>query len=337
MNNLQRILPDDNRIAWNGVVSLEKNNEYVMPWRLPFENLDMFHNEVLHTASQRPSGVTLCFSSDTRKLKFITTPACEAGNADLYLDGQLYQTKDISAGDNSFAFENLPPGFKAFEFWPNHREPFKLKGIEIDKSASLEKPEDKRKKWITYGSSITHCQAAASPSFTWPGVVARAKGLNLISLGFAGQCHADPMIFRLIRDMPADFISVKLGINIYGRSSLHPRTFKPAVIGGIATVREKHPDIPLAVCSPIWSANRETEANSAGFTLPMMRDDVKAAVEIFSRRGDRNIHYVDGLSLFDESLSEYLPDNLHPDAEGYKILGRNFIKEVFETQRMFLY
>ena len=60
----------------------------------------------------------------------------------------------------------------------------------------------------------------------------------------------------------------------------------------------------------------ETAPNAVGLTLAQMRVEVAEAVEAFSRRGDADIHYIDGLKLFDESLAEHLPDNLHPDAAG---------------------
>ena len=163
-------------------------------------------------------------------------------------------------------------------------------------------------------------------------MVAGARDFNLTSLGYGGQCHADPFIARLIRDLPADFISVKIGINIHGAASLGPRAFRPAVLGTIATIRDGHPHTPFAVCSPIWGHDRETTPNAVGLTLEQMRVEVAEAVEAFKRRGDDHIYYIDGLKLFDESLAEYLPDNLHPDATGYVRLGQNFLKEVFGVQ-----
>ena len=67
-------------------------------------------------------------------------------------------------------------------------------------------------------------------------------------------------------------------------------------------------------------------------TLERMRVEVADAVESFHSRGDKNIYYVDGLKLFDASLARHLPDDLHPDAEGYRRMGENFLKEVFEVQ-----
>ena len=49
---------------------------------------------------------------------------------------------------------------------------------------------------------------------------------------------------------------------------------------------------------------------------------------LYRGAGDRNIHYVDGLKLFGSEYTHMLPDGLHPDPEGYKTLGYNFLREV---------
>ena len=48
-------------------------------------------------------------------------------------------------------------------------------------------------------------------------------------------------------------------------------------------------------------------------------------------RGDGNLHYVDGLKLFGPEMAHLLPDDLHPDAEGYQAMGRNFVDKVAST------
>ena len=135
----------------------------------------------------------------------------------------------------------------------------------------------------------------------------------------------------MIRDLPADFLSMKVGINIYGSASLNVRTLIPAVIGFVHIIREKHPDTPFAIISPIYSPPRESTPNAVGLTLSGMRKEIAGAVEAIKDRGDRNIHYIDGLDLFGPNLAALLPDELHPNAEGYKIMGQNFADKVANT------
>ncbi|MNC54263.1 hypothetical protein D3C75_1037380 [compost metagenome] len=64
--------------------------------------------------------------------------------------------------------------------------------------------------------------------------------------------------------------------------------------------------------------------NPLGFTLPMMREDIRQAVELLRERGDRRLYYQDGLEWFGPKDEALLTDGLHPGAEGYELLGRRF-------------
>ena len=332
------IKADDSRILWEGAISLEKNNGSVTPWRIPHEDKDLFPNEDFHLRASDASGIRMVFKTDSRKIKVngeplgegyeVAPPGCQI---DLCIDNEIVQTQVFE--NNELLFAGLPEGENTVELWLSPGYPVKIHGIELDDDAYCKKFEDKRLKWITYGSSITHSVRAASPAMTWPAIVARKMNLNMTSLGYGGQCKVDPMIARMIRDMDADFISLKLGINVYN-GDLSPRTFPAAVIGAIAIIREKHKDIPLVVCSPIYSPPREDTPSTVGNTLKDMREAVKKAVESFRKRGDKNIYYVDGMKIFGPELTDYLPDELHPDAKGMEFMAENFMNEVFEKHKV---
>ena len=61
-----------------------------------------------------------------------------------------------------------------------------------------------------------------------------------------------------------------------------------------------------------------------------MREEVQAAAEALQTHGDQHVHYVDGLNVFGADYVHLLPDDLHPDAEGYRVMGKNFVAEVAE-------
>src|SRR5690606_8719768 len=144
-------------------------------------------------------------------------------------------------------------------------------------------------------------------SETWPAIVANRLGLSLTCMGFGGQCKLEPSVARVIRDLPADLISVCLGINVTG-GDLTRRTFRPAVLGVLQTIRDSHPDMPLVCVSPICSPPREKPPADGGMSLPEMRDMVRSAVETLQRYSDANLHYVDGLTLFGPDLVHHMPD-----------------------------
>lgn len=324
---MQQVQLSDPRLSWPGAVSVQHTLDWSLPWRAPYQQLDLFPPLELQARLAMAAGVRLAFVSNTRTVAGTLIPVPDMSPIDLCCDGQLIASYPLN-GRASFHFANLPAGEKRIELWLPQIGEFKLRSLALDDGASLSMYTDTRPRWITYGSSITQCRTAASPAQTWPAIVARRCGFNLTCLGFGGQCHLEPMLARLIRELPADYLSMCVGINIYGAASLSPRTFRAAIIGFVQIVREKHPDTPYVVMSPIYSPPRETTPNAVDFTLQAMREEVAAAVEALQTAGDRHLHYVNGLAIFGADYAHLLPDELHPDAEGYRRMGQNFTTEV---------
>ncbi len=323
-----QLKPDAPQLTWQGSVSLQKTENWVMPWRTPHPMHVLFPEPLLERSAM-PAGVRISFQSNTTRVSGNIVPQNESGILDLCCDGEVVASLDLTQKER-FTFDNLSDTEKLIELWLPQFGQFQLRSLEIDDGTTLEAFTDTRPRWITYGSSITQCRTAASPTQTWPAIVARESGLNLTCLGYGGQCHLDAMVARMIRDLPADYISMCLGINIQGASSLGSRAFRPAIIGAVQIIREKHPDKPLVLMSPICSPPREETPNAVGFHLKGMREEVQAAAEALQAHGDKQVYYVDGLSVFGADSVHLLPDDLHPDAEGYRVMGKNFITQVAE-------
>jgi len=324
---MQSIPLTDSRLTWAGAISVHHTDEWAMPWRIPYDERELFPPVELQARTAMPAGVRLLFRSNTTTVKGTVVAVPEMAPIDLCCDGELIATVPLD-GQNNFLFHNLSGDEKLIELWLPHYGEFRLQSLEIDAGATLVAHNDQRARWITYGSSITQCRTASSPTQTWPAIVARNMNMHLTCLGFGGQCHLDPMIACMIHDQPADFLSICVGINIYGAASLSPRTFRSALIGFIQIVRNAHPEIPFVVMSPIYSPPREETSNAVGFTLQAMRAEVSAAVDALQRAGDPNLHYVNGLEIFGAEYTHLLPDALHPNAEGYQIMGQHFTEQV---------
>ena len=124
------------------------------------------------------------------------------------------------------------------------------------------------------------------------------------------------------------------------------RVFTAAVHGFLDTIREAHPDTPLLVVSPIccpihedtpgpsapsfdeggvsFSAGGDPADVPAGkLTLTTIRAELARIVEA---RDDAHLHYLDGLALYgpDDYAAHPLPDELHPDADGQRLIGERF-------------
>jgi len=98
-------------------------------------------------------------------------------------------------------------------------------------------------------------------------------------------------------------------------------------------VRDGHPDTPLLIITPILSPPRETwdEEPGNGFCqigLRTMRRLLAESVEKFRTAGDRNIHLLDGLSLIGPGDESTMPDELHPDADGIRLMAKRFLQHM---------
>jgi hypothetical protein len=328
------IRPDDPRLSWPGAISTERLPEYVHPWRIPVEDRILFAEDLVYCASTT-AGVRVAFSTDSDRIGGSLWVSEGTVKLDLAVDGERVET--IETSDNeSFTFGVLPAGAKDVEIWLPPVPAVGLRGLDIDDGATFDSVTDTRPKWITYGSSITHAARSESPMFTWPAVAATLADFNHTNLGFGGQCHLDGLIATTMRDQPADFLSMCVGINIMGSATLGPRTFRSSVIGFVQLVREKHPDTPFIIMSPIYNPSRESTPNAVEMTLEIMRDDVESAVRVMQDCGDRNVHHVNGLDIMGPGELHLLPDELHPAEEGNKVMGQRFfqhaIKPIFLGQ-----
>lgn len=309
---------------FHGAVSLEHRKDGIKPWRIPYMDYELYPPAGIDGKAEICAGVRLRLRTDSTEVAVSFAPLSDAAAMDCMADGELCQTLSLPVGATEALFSGLKDGIKDLEIWLPQNIGITVSGLRIDAHAVGVTLQDTRPRWITYGSSITQCVGASSPSRAWPAIAAEACGFSLTNLGFSGNCHMEPMIGRLIRDLPADFISICVGVNIYGGGTISPRMFKPLLIGLLATIRDKHRDTPLLVISPIYGTVRERQLNSLGFTLPVMREFIRETVELLRDRSDRQLYYQDGLKWFGPEDEAFLTDGLHPGAEGYELLGQRF-------------
>ncbi|MGG4107630.1 SGNH/GDSL hydrolase family protein [Paenibacillus lautus] len=309
---------------FHGAVSLEHREEGIKPWRIPYMDYELYPPAGIDSKAEICAGIRLRLRTDSTEVAVSFAPLADNAAMDCVAGGELCETISLPAGATEALFSGLGNGTKDMEIWLPQNIGMTVTGLRIGAQAIGVPLPDTRPRWITYGSSITQCVGASSPFRAWPAIAAEACGFSLTNLGFSGNCHMEPMIGRLIRDLPADFISICAGVNIYGGGTLSPRMFKPLLIGLLETIRDKHRDTPLLVISPIYGTLRETQLNSLGFTLPMMRELIRETVELLRARGDRQLFYQDGLNWFGPEDEAFLTDGLHPGAEGYELLGWRF-------------
>ncbi|UMP05357.1 GDSL-type esterase/lipase family protein [Amycolatopsis sp. EV170708-02-1] len=365
-----------------GALDLEDTERGVLPHRLPARTRQQIPDGQLAMAESQPSGVRLVFRSTATlveldvlatKRVFAGTPPRHDGVYELFADGRLAGHASVAEGDTitvdlatgtarhqpgpvrTLRFDGLPGHEKNVEIWLPHNETTRLVALRTDATVHSVRSSG-RKTWLHHGSSISHGSNAATPTGIWPARAAAIAGVELVNLGFGGSALLDPFTARAMRDTAADFISVKIGINVVNADLMRLRAFGPAVHGFLDTIREGRPTTPLLVVSPLYCpihehtpgpgefdpdalregkvrfrATGDPEETAAGkLTLTVIRDELARIVKERSA-DDPNLRYLDGLELYGEAdhAEHPLPDHLHPDAATHRLIGERFARLAF--------
>ena len=364
----------------HGAVETEATADGLIVHRLPAWARAQWADPQLAMAEWQPAGVRLLFETTATVIELLTLPTKRAyagmaprpdGVYELFVDGVLAQhasatggntlaidmvrgTSAVIAGEaQTLRFGALAAGLKRIEIWLPHDEATALQALRAD---ALLAPiaafvGTGRPRWLHHGSSISQGSNAARPSGIWPAVAARQAGFDLTNLGFSGSALLDPFIARSMRDLPADLISVKLGINLVNTDLMRARAFGPAVHGFLDTIRDGHPHTPLLVISPLYcpihestpgptlfdttaladgqlrfrAAGSAQESRQGKLSLQIVRAQLQAIVEQRAKT-DPAIDYLDGLALYGaaDHARLPLPDALHPDAASHRLIGERF-------------
>jgi hypothetical protein len=363
------------------IAELESTEHGVRPHRLPLWLRNQFPDPQLMAMEAQPSGVRLEFRSRATRIELVSQSLRVSyagadrprGRIDLVVDGTLLRTDVLTAGDDVHidllagtselrsgsthltVFAGLGTTDKKIDIWLPHNESLELISLATD--APITPVEKHGPVWVHYGSSISQGSNAVGPTGIWPVVTARSTGLELRNLGFGGSALLDPSVARVIRDAPADVISVKMGINIVNLDAMRLRTLIPALHGFLDTIRDGHPTTPILLVSPIFcgihentpgpgsidpatigtdqvrftATGNEGDTGLGRLTLQVIRGAMEAVV---TSRRDPQTRYLDGLHLYGPADAEThpLPDALHPDTGTHMLIGQRFAQRLVDVE-----
>lgn len=316
------ICPAEFPEAWHGAATWTAAAGGQQPWRVRPEHLERIMSLEMDELARIPNGVRLEIETDASVLEVALTAheahADAARCLDLVVDGELVATREV-AGRVEVRLE-LPGRPARVELWLPHAAPTFLHDVVLHGASQLAAAAPRGPRWTVYGSSITQCNQADSPTGTWPALVAAQNSWELTALGMAGQCHLDPPIAETIGASRPDLVTLCLGANIYGGGTFTERSLPPMVIGFVDHVR-RLTDAPIVIMSPTTAGpHREQERNTAGLDQREIRALIHRAVEVLQRHAPL-ITLIDGSEIVTGQEMHLLGDRLHPTAEGYRVLA----------------
>lgn len=193
--------------------------------------------------------------------------------------------------------------------------------IGLEESAELIKTDGYTdyKPIVYYGSSITQGGCASRPGNSYQALISRRFNLDYFNFGFSGSARGEKAMADYIADL-----NMSLFFLDYDHNSPDPEHLKAHHEKFFLTVREINPDLPVIMAtktdiprSP--DAERDTAAR---------RRVVYETYENALKRGDRNVMFIDGGTVFTEALNLTAPadsctvDGCHPNDLGFACMAK---------------
>lgn len=314
-------------------------------FRLPTKRKDSFPKAVWELA-QSPSGGRIRFRSNTRslsiQLEYPHPPDMQNMHAfgqtgvDLYIDGVYRDTavadRDSKAGHTqqySF-FKDEPATEREITLYLPMYIPAKVIGIGVDTEAQIQTPAPfaLEKPIVFYGTSITQGGCASRSGMSYEAILGRMLNVDFVNLGFSGNGKGEAETAAAVADIDAAAFVLD-----FAQNNVTAESLRQVYLPFVEIIRTKHPQTPLLVITPIYSAR---EAWAVNERLEGMRELIRQAAAKRIVGGDRNIEIVEGTDLIGPSRGDGLVDGTHPNDLGFQWMAEGLsdrIAKILGLQR----
>ena len=182
-------------------------------------------------------------------------------------------------------------------------------GLEPDSELEPPTPHKIPKPILFYGSSITQGGCASRPGNAYTSMLCRALDAEQINLGFAGSGKGETAVAESIATL-----DLAAFVMDYDHNAPDPEHLRKTHEPFFRIIREAHPDLPILLLSrgDTWSSTLKTDTER--------RSIIRTTYEHALAKGDRNIRFIDGDTLFGSDPIERTwctVDRCHPNDLGF--------------------
>ena len=158
---------------------------------------------------------------------------------------------------------------------------------------------------VYYGSSITQGGCASRPGNSYQAMLTRALDCDHINLGFSGSARGEDAIVSYMAGL-----EMSAFVCDYDHNAPDPEHLRRTHLPLYRAVRATNPELPIILMTkPDHQHEPETDVRRE-----IIRDTYKTALA----EGDRNIHFIDGATLFAGDMADSCTvDTCHPNDLGF--------------------
>ncbi len=317
-----------------GLPWLAENNDY---GRLP-KQIRPRLRESLAWVSMQPSGVTIRFRTDSRRLAikvgidrnehFPLNSVAQESGFDVYLGNgkkcRFHRNLSADKPRKHYAADcQLPDGIQDVTIYFPLLNPVKRIHIGLDDNAKILKPNSFQNAPILfYGSSITQGFSCSRPGLTYPAQICRDVQAPLINMGFGGNAKGDLIIAENFADMMKT-TEVSAFIYDYDHNAPSVKHLRETHEKFFKCIRKAHPKLPIViVSSPVYW--REPEYFGKRF------DVIRRTYQNAKKRGDKHVYLVNGRHMWKDERhwQDCTVDQLHPNDVGFRLMANKICQTV---------
>ncbi len=164
---------------------------------------------------------------------------------------------------------------------------------------------------VYYGSSITQGGCASRPGNAYPALISQTLDCDYINLGFSGSAKGEDAMMDYIASL-----SMSAFVYDYDYNAPDAEHLAKTHERGFLKIREKHPELPVIF---VTAPNDDMKNEQYKKRRAVIMKTYLNAIE----RGDENVYFVDGNSIFDgENPNSCTVDGCHPTDLGFLRMAR---------------
>ena len=310
--------------------------------RLPLRAKDVVRPDVW-TLAQQTAGGRLAFRSDATAMSVRATtpnpghmphmPSTGSNGLSLYCGapGRMRPwataVPDMEKGAYECQlFAAVAPRMREFILYmPLYKE---LQALElgVNRGARILKPSRPavERPVVFYGTSITQGGCASTAGSDFVSIVGRLLNIDVVNLGFSGNGTGDAEVAELMSEIDAALYVLDYAGNTdaKGLNRTLPRF--------IDILRARRPTAPILIMTCVCFSRYDFS--------PAVRDGLEQKRDVMiehyvrrRRRGDPNVHLVDGFGLIPFGTDAAYVDGVHPADHGFRMMAERlapFIEQI---------
>ncbi|GGV58568.1 hypothetical protein ABZ178_31500 [Streptomyces massasporeus] len=321
---------------FNGAVSLQEGENWLAPWRVPFDEARLYFPEGGIGRAAMPSGVSVALVTDAARIEMdylcsrcpdniieLAEDVEQLESVDVVVNGRRLGRRALSALKTQETLRldlgNEDGGDRLVEIWLPLYAQFRLIDLRIEKSATASSPVPNPKRWVHYGGSLSQGMGADSPLTNYVQSSRWRDDLDLVSVARGKGTHMEPLFADLIADLRPRYVTMAVGGMIYLTGSLNQYTYLTNMLGFVKRVIDAVPDSEVVVIVPPMSPRYRDLKGPGGMTAAEMVEMHDATVETVMKWGDKRVHRV--RQWADVGESDFLADGIHLTSSAHRRYG----------------